>query len=311
MVIPMVGKNKNKIQDLINYLNSKGYKVNLHLSEISNKSAVDRATARVSETGQVVPIDYIKSLGDSPTKTFNELINTLGNKNKITGFNSYSNEVPFGTSPKVLKTSEPTFVFVSPNKLTNTTIDDSLSFLKTPAQQKGHNLLQKTINEAKIFGSVYDGVGNWTDGAENTLIFKDGDMPISQLRTLGAKTAKPLGQKQYLWFKKIDSEKDILHEINTGSKDIKKIVQELQKNGIEYPTVNTNGDIYIFNGSGEYFDKELFKKISISLKNLGIDKKKWSGYYGKGGFEGSFLEGEVARSDAQKIYKNIINQNGK
>jgi predicted ABC-type ATPase len=311
IVLPMVGKTQAKIENLITLLKGRGYTVNLHLAEIPVETSVARAQARAAKTGRVVPEDYLRSIGDKPTQTFDGIVNNPKMKAMLNEYNKYSNDVPMGTSPKVLDTSSPSFVFVSPSTEVGLTYDQAKQALKTPLQKQSHEMMQDIINQRKIPGNIEDAIGKWSDGAENTLVFKDGNLTREQLRLLGAEGAMPMRQKQYIWFKHNPKGADYVQELAVSGKvTVEQLKDALTKNGVQFMTVGKDR-VYIFNKAGDYFDAELPKKISTTYKELGLDRGGRKGYRGDGEFEGSWAEGEGARDEAQGIYKQIIDNGGK
>jgi hypothetical protein len=79
-----------------------GYNVHLHLVDLPGEKAVERATARFAQTGRLVPLDYIRSIGDAP-KTFTRLVDEY--KGKLGGHVHVTNDVPIGEAPRLVEAS--------------------------------------------------------------------------------------------------------------------------------------------------------------------------------------------------------------
>jgi hypothetical protein len=78
-----------------------------------------------------------------------------------------------------------------------------------------------------------------------------------------------------------------------------------------YQTIGSDR-IFVFNKSGEYFDKGMFKKINLLKNRIGGNITKVNIVKGEGDFLGSFLEDDLqARTEANSIFKDIIKNNGK
>ena len=98
-VIPWVGKNIDKIRGLVRDARNEGYSVYLHLNELGNDKAARRAVKRYLKDGRFVDPDYIKGLGDTPSKTYE----ALKKEGLFDGYTKYSNDVPYGEKPRLVE----------------------------------------------------------------------------------------------------------------------------------------------------------------------------------------------------------------
>jgi len=133
VVLPLVGRNKDKMQKLVEDLYSHGYTVHIHLNEVSVETSKKRAISRFNETGRFVDPKYIESLGLQPKETYDILktyeTNTskgnerssqgiqktskgqsvsgtsTGQRKKIASYTHYNNEVTKGEKPKIVEKS--------------------------------------------------------------------------------------------------------------------------------------------------------------------------------------------------------------
>ncbi len=135
IVLPLVGRNTQKIKDLIDSLTSKGYSVHLHHVSVSVNTSKERAISRFNKTGRFVDTRYIEGLGLQPKETYDKLkrygkenrdkkwqtsertYNERVSKNKggqyilhgrtsggkVVSYSEYSNEVPYGEKPKLIE----------------------------------------------------------------------------------------------------------------------------------------------------------------------------------------------------------------
>jgi hypothetical protein len=101
IVLALLGKNRGKLQDMIDNLVNNGYNVHLYYNEISVNEAQKRAVSRFIERGRFVDPSYIQQIGLKPNQTYD----TLKTYEKIKSYSKYSNEVPFGERPKLIESS--------------------------------------------------------------------------------------------------------------------------------------------------------------------------------------------------------------
>ena len=93
MVLPLVGKNATKINDIVDVLKSKGYDtIELYDVDLATEKTKARAISRFVETGRYLAPSYLESVGGKPNKTFD----LLKNKEGITYYAKYDNDVKFG-----------------------------------------------------------------------------------------------------------------------------------------------------------------------------------------------------------------------
>lgn len=100
VVLPLVGKNSDRVEELARILKEQGYKVNLYLNELSPEKAAQRAVTRFNETGRFVdPLYIIDGVGNKPVQTFQK----LKNNKLIDYYEHFSNDVKKGKKPKVIE----------------------------------------------------------------------------------------------------------------------------------------------------------------------------------------------------------------
>lgn len=195
--------------------------------------------------------------------------------------------------------------FVSPNAGVGDNFAQASEKLSSPE----HKAALKQFNEINksngINSESKSAVGDWGDGSENTTYFIDqGIVPKDTLIYNLAKQASLTNQKQFIWFQE-GVGIDYLYKVDITGVNQGQVKSIFDKAGVTNKTIGDN-EVLIFNKSGEYFDTKMLGKILEATKGLGLDKSKIMWYKGNGGFKGSWLEGEAARADAQKIYKKII-----
>ena len=208
--------------------------------------------------------------------------------------------------------------FVSPQVKTGGNFEDANRWLG----QEQHKKMTRTFNAIdEVDGfkdriTTKDAIGDWSDGAENTTYFY-GDLTLEEMKYNVARKSTAARQKQGIYFTPNEKGESELFRIAHEGKSAKEVKDAMEKAGIMFKTLG-NGESYIFNASGDYFDGSMKMKINDVMKELGLDKSDLFVYNGDGELIGSWLEeGEVTetgekvtdemiREDAIKTYKQII-----
>lgn len=100
IVYPLVGKNPDRIKEVVEDLQSKGYKTDLHYNHVSPEIAAQRAVTRFQETGRFVDPHYVyNEVGLKPQSTYDIIKQHEG----INTYKAYTNEVKFGEQPRLLE----------------------------------------------------------------------------------------------------------------------------------------------------------------------------------------------------------------
>lgn len=88
-VYPLVGKNAQKISNAIEDLAKKDYTINVYDVSLPSEKSIVRAVNRFIHTGRYLPIEYLKSVGDLPDKTYDAVKHLEG----VMEYAKYSNDV--------------------------------------------------------------------------------------------------------------------------------------------------------------------------------------------------------------------------
>lgn len=99
IALPLVGLNTAKIAALVDELKAAGYVVHLAENQLPIAKAVARGIDRFRETGRLVDPDYILSVADRPTRTYDAV------KEKVDSYARYSNDVVRGQPVRLLEAS--------------------------------------------------------------------------------------------------------------------------------------------------------------------------------------------------------------
>ncbi|MFL5912757.1 MAG: zeta toxin family protein [Gaiellaceae bacterium] len=92
VILPMLGKNQQKLEQIVDELKAKGRDVSIALADLPADQAAARAHARWIETGRHVPLKYIGEIGDAPQRTY-EAVKT---RSGISSYARYNQSLPRG-----------------------------------------------------------------------------------------------------------------------------------------------------------------------------------------------------------------------
>ncbi len=99
IVYPVVGKTPKSLQEKIDKLKDGGYDIHLAYVDLPMEKAQGRAINRYILEGRLVGLDYINGIGDKALVNFND----FKNKEGITDYAFYDNDVKFGEPPKLVE----------------------------------------------------------------------------------------------------------------------------------------------------------------------------------------------------------------
>ena len=101
MVIPVVGKTLESLQEKIDRFKENGYEVNLIYVDLPVEKAIDRVKTRFQETGRLVSPSYLQSVGLKPKENYDKLKSTK----EVDSYEAWSNDVKRGNRPVHIETS--------------------------------------------------------------------------------------------------------------------------------------------------------------------------------------------------------------
>lgn len=113
IVYPIVGKNTDKVEELVKYFNERGYDVHLKFNDLPPEEAAKRVVTRFNEPDEngirrfVDPNYVLNIVGLTPKRTYDKLKSLYSDdlKGAIKSYEAYSNDVPFGEKPRFLESS--------------------------------------------------------------------------------------------------------------------------------------------------------------------------------------------------------------
>jgi predicted ABC-type ATPase len=97
IVLPLVGKNEEKLRKLIQDAKGLGYSIHLHLNDLPPEKATERALKRWLTEGRFLDPEYIMNIVGSKPK---EIFGRIKNMRELSSIEHVSNDVPFGELPK-------------------------------------------------------------------------------------------------------------------------------------------------------------------------------------------------------------------
>jgi len=134
-------------------------------------------------------------------------------------------------------TSEGGQIMVSPNIRENMNYEEASKMLKSPEQARAVSIAKDLIDKQKISGKIESAIGDWEDGAENSVkIDVKGIKDFEQLAYTASKLGAMLNQKAVVAFQKKKDGPDILHKI-TADKPMDQVRKILSDNGISFRTM--------------------------------------------------------------------------
>ena len=101
IVIPKVGGSEGSIRKLIQRLKDKGYEVDLVDMQVSYSNARMRMYRRFVGTGRLIPPEYVKSVGDKPSQTYD----ILKKEGAADGYTRIDNNVGFKEEKPIIEDS--------------------------------------------------------------------------------------------------------------------------------------------------------------------------------------------------------------
>lgn len=134
-------------------------------------------------------------------------------------------------------TSEGGQIMVSPNIKENMNYEEASKMLTSPEQARAVSIAKDLIDKQKISGKIESAIGDWEDGAENSVkIDVKGIKDFEQLAYTASKLGAMLNQKAVVAFQKKKDGPDILHKI-TADKPMDQVRKILSDNGISFRTM--------------------------------------------------------------------------
>ena len=105
IVHPLVGATPAKIAALVDKMRKAGYTINVRLVSTSTEESLARNITRYSQTGRLLPPEYVASIGDGPRKTFE----ALKAREDVNIYTHFDNQVPEGQRPRVADSNDPAY----------------------------------------------------------------------------------------------------------------------------------------------------------------------------------------------------------
>ncbi len=102
IVHPVVGRDLDKLRAMIQNFQEDGYQVHLHHVDLPSEEAARRAYNRYLETGRFVDPEYVLGVGMKPKENFAILVD----EGVPHGYSEYSNDVPRGQQPTLIRKGE-------------------------------------------------------------------------------------------------------------------------------------------------------------------------------------------------------------
>ena len=128
-------------------------------------------------------------------------------------------------------------ILVSPNIKENMNYEEAKKMTDSPEHARAVSIAKDVIKKQQMDGKIESGVGDWEDGAENSIkIDVKGVKDFDQLQYTASKLGAMLNQKAVVAFQKKKDGPDILHKIS-ADKPMDQVRKMLSDNGISFRTM--------------------------------------------------------------------------
>jgi adenylate kinase family enzyme len=128
-------------------------------------------------------------------------------------------------------------ILVSPNIKENMNYEEAKKMTDSPEHARAVSMARDAIKKQDMDGKVESGVGDWEDGAENSIkIDVKGVKDFDQLKYTASKLGASLNQKAVVAFQKKKDGPDILHKIS-ADRPMDEVRKILSDNGISFRTM--------------------------------------------------------------------------
>jgi hypothetical protein len=128
-------------------------------------------------------------------------------------------------------------ILVSPNIKENMNYEEAKKMTDSPEHARAVSIARDAIKKQDMDGKVESGVGDWEDGAENSIkIDVKGVKDFDQLKYTASKLGASLNQKAVVAFQKKKDGPDILHKIS-ADRPMDEVRKILSDNGISFRTM--------------------------------------------------------------------------
>lgn len=130
-------------------------------------------------------------------------------------------------------------IMVSPNTKEDMTFPQAVAEKDSPKHAEAVKMAKSIIEKQKMTAEMESGVGDWEDGAEDSIIMKVKGQDFEQIKYTASKLGSKLQQKAVIAFEEKNNGTDILHKITSqlGMGEVRKVLTE---NGIKFRTLVGN-----------------------------------------------------------------------
>ena len=186
-------------------------------------------------------------------------------------------------------------IMVSPNTKEDMTFPQAVAEKDSPKHAEAVKMAKDIVEKQKMTAEVESGVGDWEDGAEDSIIMKVKGEDFDQIKYTASKLGSKLQQKAVIAFEEKENGNDILHKITSqlGMGEVRKVLTE---NGIKFRTLVGNEkktNVTILDQGAS-----LLTKVSNILGALNATAISVRGV-------GEFIGGDT-RADGERAYQENI-----
>jgi len=187
-------------------------------------------------------------------------------------------------------------IFVSPSE-EDLTFESAQRAITSLGQNQVHAYASSVMHDVDDFGIVWDAIGDWSDGAENSLILLCDVADRQRVRYIAALLGDKWNQKTVIPFVPSLFGKDVVYFFSV-SKSPAQVRAGLDKEGIKYRTIEPRGAttrVWVFDEGGKMGD--LMEKVGEHY-DLEINFIRGTGEY---------LGGDT-REEGHAAYKRVFEE---
>ncbi len=188
-------------------------------------------------------------------------------------------------------------IFVSPNTEDNLSFDQARKNLTGPRQQEMGKMAEGVVREITPRFHISNVLGDWSDGAENSLLIHADIKDPEALDYAAARMGLEAGQKAVIPFSVSATGKDALWTIRVAGKDLNAIRAAMDQTGLNFRTLEPAGSetlVHVFDQGSV-----LKNKIQTAEANLGAKVTIAKG-------TGKYLGGGNSREESAETYRQVI-----
>ena len=191
----------------------------------------------------------------------------------------------------------------SPNTDEDLTFDEAWKRLNSANQKVARSLSEDMLHAAQVQDyKLFDGVGDWEDGAENSLVYVLPKADAQLSKYLAAWHGLVTNQKAVLHFESQGEGPDSMYQMSVPISSVAEVRAKLAKFSIPFRTIIPRGDknvVLVYDQQRGMYDNvsQFVEEVDGTVREA----------RGRGEFIGSSSR-NPSRTDARRVYRDIISK---